>query len=332
VLESVGTTHELAGAGIIAGMVGAALVIIPHCWSLFIRPSSLAPAAATCGWCLLVLAGLAGNEIPGYRITMLGSGAAGLSFSLLTKFTGLKLRDLVCVATACGVLSFASQSWNLAFARIDESELASSYVSMTIEWKPSGEAYATTDRGTRLTLHVPAKPDFTPQGISNYEPSVAFDTTEVSGVDLRSNCHGFAFAGGQFLIAGEDVMAILSDNGYERVSEPRSGDIAIYFEANSPVPEHTGIVRKVGSGEILVESKWGIGKRYLHRVLDQPYGQRVEFHRSPRAGHRLAIHQEPGSRAARNTTLATGHRAAPVPVPTSSRVLGSSPQNILIVE
>lgn len=324
-MESVGITHGLAEAGIIAGMVGAALVIIPHLWSLCLRPSAMAPVAAIFGWCLLVLAGLAGNEIPGYRLVMLGAGAAGLTLSLANKLSGPKLRDVICVATACGALSFASQSWSEAFARIDESELASDYVMTTIEWKAANNAYATTDRGTQLMLHVPANPNHTPNGIKNYEAPKEYNATEVSPVDIRSNCHGFAFAGGQYLIAGEDVGSILSDNDYERVSEPRPGDVAIYFSDNARVPEHTGIVRKVDAGEILVESKWGIGKRYLHSALDQPYGDRVEFYRSTRSGHKLAIHQGSPPKS-----VLASNRMAPVPVPTSSRVLGSSSQNILL--
>ncbi len=39
--------------------------------------------------------------------------------------------------------------------------------------------------------------------------------------NARSNCHGWVFAYGKFLLSGSDVAIILTENGYEKVTQPR---------------------------------------------------------------------------------------------------------------
>jgi hypothetical protein len=95
------------------------------------------------------------------------------------------------------------------------------------------------------------------------------------------------FAGGRYWIGPEDVEAILADNGYRTVSDPRPGDLAIYREGTAIA--HTGIVRTGGPGvPLLIESKWGWMGVFLHRPEDTCYGQQITFYRGARDTHLVA--------------------------------------------
>ena len=103
----------------------------------------------------------------------------------------------------------------------------------------------------------------------------------------KSNCHGWVFADGRFIVQGVDVNLILEDNGYELVDEPRENDVIVYRNAVG-YALHTGLVRFVGeNGLVLIESKWGGQGRYLHYPETQAYSQIYDFYRSPREGHTL---------------------------------------------
>src|SRR6185503_14107368 len=108
--------------------------------------------------------------------------------------------------------------------------------------------------------------------------------------DNRANCHGWVFTGGWFGIAGQDVDKILLDNDYDRVEQPRPGDLVIYRDTEGRAA-HSGIVRLAEGDLVLVESKWGAQARYLHRLLDQAYATTYEFYRSPRHGHFISLGQ-----------------------------------------
>ncbi len=107
-----------------------------------------------------------------------------------------------------------------------------------------------------------------------------------SSADDRSNCHGWVFAGGRFLLGGDSVEIILKENGYQEHPDPHPGDLVIY--RNNGVISHTGIVRYVSEGQpVLVESKWGELGVFLHEPDKSPYGTAYTFHRSLRRGHLL---------------------------------------------
>jgi hypothetical protein len=111
----------------------------------------------------------------------------------------------------------------------------------------------------------------------------------IAGPDAACKCHGWVFTGGQFGVASEDVDAILADNGYLAVSEPRENDVVIYRDDLGRV-RHTGLVRFVGAdGLVLVESKWGPLGLYLHPPQDQPYGTFFNYYHSPRPGNELRL-------------------------------------------
>ena len=81
--------------------------------------------------------------------------------------------------------------------------------------------------------------------------------------------------------------AILADNGYTPVTDPRPGDLAVYRQ-NGTVA-HTAVVRYVTPGmPVLVEGKWGVAGVYLHPVDASPYGSEFTFYRVDRPTHVLA--------------------------------------------
>jgi hypothetical protein len=115
--------------------------------------------------------------------------------------------------------------------------------------------------------------------------------------DPACNCHGWVYAGGHYWVNEAGVEAVLADNGYRRVVEPQRGDVVAYRDEKGTVT-HSGVVRVVERGTILIESKWGPLGCYLHRPEDQPYGQRFTYYRSARKGHVLAGLAPPGQAGA----------------------------------
>ena len=65
------------------------------------------------------------------------------------------------------------------------------------------------------------------------------------------------------------------------------------YHDDDGVITHTGLVRGVlDEGTVMVESKWGIGARYLHRPEDQPYSTLFDFYHRPESGHQIAIRKK----------------------------------------
>ena len=106
--------------------------------------------------------------------------------------------------------------------------------------------------------------------------------------DPKANCHGWVFTGGEYGVRDSDVRLILEDNGYTPTSDPRDGDLALYFQNGQLT--HSGLARRpVPHGPILVESKWGPFGLYLHPPEKQPFSGLCQFYRSPRPSHLLTI-------------------------------------------
>jgi hypothetical protein len=104
--------------------------------------------------------------------------------------------------------------------------------------------------------------------------------------DETANCHGWVFAGGRYWVSAEGVEAILADNGYQPVSDPRPGDLVVY--RGGGLITHTAVVRTVAPGGlVLVESKWGWMGVFLHAPEGSSYGREYTYFRSPREGHLL---------------------------------------------
>ncbi len=101
-------------------------------------------------------------------------------------------------------------------------------------------------------------------------------------IDTRSNCHGWLFAAGECVVMGDAVEAILVDNGYQIVENPEPGDIIIYRDEHGVIM-HSGLVRGIlDDGTPLIESKWALGARYLHRPMDQIFSSRFSYYRTTR--------------------------------------------------
>ena len=108
-----------------------------------------------------------------------------------------------------------------------------------------------------------------------------------STADERTNCHGWVFTGGRFILSGVDVDLILKENDYTEQKMPQPGDLVIY-RANEAVT-HTAVVQYVAGGQpVLVRSKWGSLGVFIHPIDKSPYGTSFAYYRSPRAGHLLA--------------------------------------------
>lgn len=121
--------------------------------------------------------------------------------------------------------------------------------------------------------------------------------------DKWANCHGWVFTGGAYLMRGREVAKLLADNGYQVVDHPTVNDVVVYRGGKGTIL-HTGLVRGVlDDGTVLVESKWGLEGRYLHRPEDQPYSPQFSYYRSPRVGH-LATLVSPDTPTALNGPVA----------------------------
>ena len=148
-----------------------------------------------------------------------------------------------------------------------------------------------TDRGTRIALREPANPRgndhlFALEDRYLLSARLKEHVVRHGQPDERSNCHGWVFAEGRFLVANEDVALILRDNQYVEASLPQPGDLVVY-RANGAVT-HSAIVRYVTDGQpTLVQSKWGALGIFLHPIDRSPYGAGFTFYRSPRNGHLL---------------------------------------------
>ena len=150
---------------------------------------------------------------------------------------------------------------------------------------------AVTDEGRAVTVHRALEPTQSDAGQAVNDDRLvarwAAKLIRTAPADPVCNCHGWVYAGGLYWVSEATVEAILADNGYRAVAEPQTGDVITYRGGNGTVT-HSGVVRVVERGVILIESKWGPSGRYLHRPEDQPYGECFAYYRSERKGHVLA--------------------------------------------
>lgn len=158
------------------------------------------------------------------------------------------------------------------------------------------EPMAFTDTGNTVTLYEYRDPPKAPLDTdpSHVIPKELQDRLISAGpVDKRTNCHGWVFTGGKYVVRSAAVDRILRENDYQRIDNPHTGDLIIY--RNSALePIHTGTVKATGNdGFVLIESKWGFLGQYLHEPKVQCYSKTYAYYRSPRAGHLLRI-EEPG--------------------------------------
>jgi hypothetical protein len=160
---------------------------------------------------------------------------------------------------------------------------------------PSTREKAVTDRGTQIEIRESTAPR-AEELVNDLESrllaagSFRDRVIRVGPADDRSNCHGWVFAGGLYVLRGTDVEVILYENSYYRERTPRSGDLVIYRGTPGGSITHTAVVQYASDSEpVLVRSKWGSLGIFTHAVDQSPYGTEFSYHRSSRGGHRLII-------------------------------------------
>jgi hypothetical protein len=219
----------------------------------------------------------------------LTAGAAVAVAALRRPAARYALLAAVGVGTAVGsVLLYERADADMVEADMAELELIHSRPPCT----PVQHEKAATDRGTRIVLREPIGPSDA-RRLSVAEERLlgnAYLREQVirqGAADERTNCHGWVFTGGRYILSAEDVEVILRENGYAVTRDPRPGDLVIY--RNYETITHTALVQYVAEGQpALVRGKWGNLGLFLHHVDKSPYGTDFTYYRSPRSGHLLA--------------------------------------------
>jgi len=149
---------------------------------------------------------------------------------------------------------------------------------------------AVTDRGRPIPLLEPDV-DAEAAGHSHRSRELAVEyqnrRIEIAGDDNVTNCHGWIFTSGQFMVGGRSVELILEDNGYQPVSIPQPGDLIIYREANHAITHSAIVCFLLPDGRVMVESKWGTLGTFIHLIDDSIYGSLYSIYRTSRLEHVL---------------------------------------------
>lgn len=215
----------------------------------------------------------------------LGLGATFVVAHLWMALLHARGRQLVShpVAWLGVALTLAATAWSshryTAVSLKSEMEKARYFVGDGI-LEAVGEFVAVTDRGRELSLRR-----WTPS-----EGSMTAAPLQARAESSPANCHGWVFTAGKYYLECDDVERILEDNGYEFCQSPLPGDLIVYRNPSGGI-SHTGLVQTVYlGGMVVIDSKWGLGGRFIHGPEQQPYGNRYGYYRSARQGHTLAIH------------------------------------------
>jgi hypothetical protein len=226
-----------------------------------------------------------------------------------------------CLALA-GILQFERREDQIADAVLEEMMLIHG-VAGNVQVR---DAVAITDRGRHIPLGEPIEVR-SPETVQAAEQRYLQSTRYLHQVilrgfgDDRSNCHGWVFTAGRYLLSGQDVLKILEDNGYQEVTDPRPNDLAIYFNPDYGVI-HTAIVRYVSPDQpVLVEGKWGNLGIYLHPVDACPYGTNYKFYRTRRPNHLLSLVQSPPARESLSASPPAAPPSSADPPPVSGNIL-----------
>src|SRR5688572_8375408 len=229
-----------------------------------------------------VVAALAAGTLLAVEFLASGTSRQRLSRVLTPKVT--------CVGVLC--ISLLASRY-LAAHVLQSLKQTSNGQSLDLEDVPVLSTQALTDKGRAIGLFhfkMHSTPDEMAQFIGA-EQKALDQFIRLTEPDSTANCHGWVFTGGKYGIRDPDVAGILADNDYAEVTEPREGDLAIYFKGEQI--SHAGLVRLADKkSPILVESKWGPFGVYLHPVEKHPWPGPCKFYRSPRSGHLLVV--QPG--------------------------------------
>jgi hypothetical protein len=204
-----------------------------------------------------------------------------------TRIAGLSLyRGKVWPIAAAHVLLVGAALWNFTCVTAEE-PVAFSLPQQT-EKVPVDDAVVVTDQGRIFSVFRFHTDD---NNFNEQWHDILNQIVRVALPDLQSNCHGWVFANGRYVLSPATVAALLQDNGYSIVEAPLPGDVIVYRDAAGEIV-HSGRVRRVHEdGQVWIESKWGPGGRYLHRPEDQVYSDLFTYYRSARRSHELQIVQ-----------------------------------------
>jgi len=289
------------------GLVVRALASVAALGIALAAAAALDQPGATAGTARLLAYGL---------VPVLALGSRSVATGIATTFAAAHrpavrfgLLAAAGIVTAIGAIAVYERADEAASqASLDELEL----IFGRPQTVPNEQVKVATDRGTRLVPKEPVsareETELTPAE-ERFLRSAHLDDQVIrrSAANDWTNCHGWVFTGGRFLLSGEDVELILKENGYHEQTDPRPGDLVVYHDMNGTnAITHTAVVRYVAEGQpVMVESKWGNLGVFLHPADKSPYGTTYVFHRSTRRGDLLAGFGGPAS--------PTGE-AQPVPV------------------
>ena len=280
---------RLAGTLAVCGLVCAGL-------AAFSRPE-LAQGAAQIQAGVLVFAFLIGSEWGARRVAALVAASRKP-----TARWGLVAAGGLGVILASG-LAFDRTDERLADQGLKQLEMAVGHPPT----KPNDDTRAATDRGTRIVLKEPVVERdvadlIAPESETLRDSPHRDQMIRRGGPTDHSNCHGWVFTGGKFLLSPDDVAAIVKENGYVETLAPQAGDLVVYRQGGQIA--HSAVVRYVTEGQpVLVEGKWGTMGVFLHPADKSCYGTEYTFYRSARAGHLLVgLGGSPGPAEAAATT------------------------------
>jgi hypothetical protein len=156
---------------------------------------------------------------------------------------------------------------------------------------------AYTDLGTRLSVFLR---DITEERFQQYVmqsraavASIAEQSITRAAPQPSTNCHGWVFTDGKYILRSADVQTVLNENGYLKVESPQDNDVVIYRDSAGRII-HSGLVRSVLSdGSVLIESKWGFASTYIHMAVNQPYSSDFSYYHTPRGSHTIQISAVP---------------------------------------
>ena len=290
------------------GLLGACLLAALGCWLglLLVRSASLSRAersATLAAGCLTILAGAAALFNKPWQLWC-PALVVSVGWLLLRLNRCLWRQVLAWPATrrfghwkaqTLALLAVAPQVLAAVFLPTAEADIPVHHSIVPVnlpEAERPQSCSALTDRSTAIPL---VRSTHRQVALNPEEVEQAFVTrltknhpvSKTAPADPSYNCHGWVFTGGEYCLDGLDVERILVENGYDPVTAPRPGDLAIY-RTPFGVLNHTALVRVVTEeGLVLVESKWGPLGRYLHPADKVEFAGVPTYHRSSRSGHLL---------------------------------------------
>jgi hypothetical protein len=291
----------LFSAGVALCLLGGARLLLAQCRPWVRSASVLAAAAISAAGPIAleqsIAAPLAAGVVVGAVLLLKAAGSQLLSraMAVAVAFAARPaVRAAVLGLGGLGLAVGAVVTWDVAeeAATDRDMEFLAELNAHPPTREPAGSVVGVTDRGRRVTIKEAAElrpAEVVGKTEARLLRDLKFDSRLIrrAAPSDQCNCHGWVFTGGRFWVAGDDVSSILEDNGYQPVSQPRPGDLAIYRDAG--LISHTAVVRAVGEDMlVLVEGKWGWMGVYLHGVADSCYGTNYTYYRSSREGHLLA--------------------------------------------